>query len=100
MIELGKIQSLEVVRKTQIGLYLNTENAEDDNAILLPQNQVPQEIEIGDVLEVFVYRDSEDRIISTLKKPKLILGELAVLNVIEISKFGAFFDWGLEKDLF
>lgn len=100
MIELGKMQRLEVVRKTQIGVYLNSKNANDNDAILLPQNQVPQEIEIGDYIDVFVYRDSEDRIISTVKKPKLIIGELAVLNVIETTKFGAFLDWGLEKDLF
>lgn len=100
MIDLGRIQSLEVIRKTQIGVYLNSKDADDNEDILLPQNQVPQEIEIGDIIEAFVYRDSEDRIISTLKKPKLILGELALLNVIEISDFGAFLDWGLEKDLF
>jgi predicted RNA-binding protein (virulence factor B family) len=100
MIELGKIQWLNVVRKTLIGLYLSPENSNGEEAILLPQNQVPPEIEIGDKIEVFVYRDSEDRIISTLKKPKLLLGELALLKVIEITKFGAFLDWGLEKDLF
>jgi uncharacterized protein len=100
MIELGKIQSLEVLRKTEIGLYLCEKNSNGNEAILLPNNQVPEGIEIGDDIEVFVYRDSEDRLISTLKKPKIVLGELASLQVIEITKFGAFLDWGLEKDLF
>lgn len=100
MIELGKIQKLEVVRNTQIGAYLNSENDKDEDAILLPQKQVPQEIEIGDEIDVFVYKDSEDRMISTVRKPKLTIGELAVLKVVETTNIGAFLDWGLEKDLF
>ena len=100
MIELGKMQKLEVIRKTQIGVYLNSKNDKDKDDILLPKNQVPQEIEIGDEIEVFVYKDSEDRTISTVKKPKLTIGELAVLRVVETTNIGAFLDWGLEKDLF
>lgn len=99
MIELGKMQKLEAVRKTQIGLYLNSKNDKGKNDILLPNNQVPQEIEIGDEIEVFVYKDLEERMIATVRKPKLILGELSVLRVVEITNFGAFLDWGLEKDL-
>jgi predicted RNA-binding protein (virulence factor B family) len=100
MIELGKIQELEVVRKTQIGVYLNSKGNKNEEAILLPKNQVLQEYEIGDKIEVFVYKDSEDRMIATLKKPKLTIGELALLKVIETTSIGAFLDWGLDKDLF
>lgn len=100
MIELGKMQKLEVVRKTPIGVYLNLKKDKSKEDILLPKNQVPQTIETGEEIEVFVYRDSEDRIISAQKKPKITIGELAVLKVIEITNIGAFLDWGLEKDLF
>ncbi len=100
MIELGKSQKLQVVRKTQIGVYLNSASDKSGDDILLPKNQVPEDIEIGDEIEVFVYKDSEDRMISTMKKPKIKIGELAVLQVIETTGIGAFLDWGLEKDLF
>lgn len=99
MIELGKIQTLEVIRQTSIGVYLNSRNEKAKDDILLPQSQVPQELKIGDDIEVFVYKDSEDRIISTVKKPKITIGPLAVLKVIETTSIGAFLDWGLEKDL-
>lgn len=100
MIELGKIQKLEIIRTTSIGVYLNSKTEKDCDDILLPQNQVPQDSAIGDEIEVFVYKDSEDRTIATVKTPKLTVGELAVLKVLEITKIGAFLDWGLEKDLF
>jgi uncharacterized protein len=100
MIELGKVQKLEIVRKTQDGVYLNFKNCKDKNDILLTKNQVTNEIEIGNEIEVFVYKDSEDKMVATVKKPKLIMGELTFLRVVEITKFGAFLDWGLEKDLF
>lgn len=99
MIELGKIQILEVIRETPIGVYLNEKNEKSGEDILLPKSQVPQELQIGDDIEVFVYKDSEDRIIATVKKPKLTLGGLAVLRVVETTSIGAFLDWGLEKDL-
>ena len=99
MIELGKIQRLEVIRQTSIGAYLNSRDDKSADDILLPKNQVPQELKVGDEIEVFVYHDSEDRIISTVKKPKLTIGEMAVLKVVETTKIGAFLDWGLEKDL-
>jgi predicted RNA-binding protein (virulence factor B family) len=100
MIELGKIQKLEVIRKTQIGAYLNSKNDRTMDDILLPKNQMTEEIDVGDEIEVFVYKDSEDRMISTLKRPKITIGELAVLRVVETTNIGAFMDWGLEKDLF
>ena len=99
MIELGKMQKLEVIRKTQIGVYLNSKNVKGKDDILLPKNQVPEDIEVGDEIEVFVYRDSEDRMIATARKPKITIGELAVLRVVETTNIGAFLDWGLEKDL-
>lgn len=100
MIELGKTQSLEVIRNTEIGLYLNSKKDKSKDDILLPKSQVPQEIKIGDEVEVFVYKDSADRTIATVRKPKLAIGELAILRAAEITSIGAFLDWGLEKDLF
>jgi len=99
MIKLGIIQKLIAVRKTNIGLYIKSENDEDADAILLPNNQLSEKIDIGEEVEVFVYRDSEDRLIATLKTPLITIGELAVLRVIETNSIGAFMDWGLEKDL-
>jgi predicted RNA-binding protein (virulence factor B family) len=99
MIELGKIQKLKVIRKTEFGVYINSVD-DRDAAILLPKSQVPEGTEIEDEIEVFVYKDSEDRMIATTKKPKLTVGEIAALRVIETTKIGAFLDWGLEKDLF
>ncbi len=100
MIELGKVQKLVVVRSTQIGMYINSIDNKDKDAILLPNNQVIEGTIIGDEVEVFVYKDSEDRMIATMKKPMLTIGELAILKVVETTKIGAFLDWGLEKDLF
>lgn len=99
MIELGKVQKLEVVRKTQMGAYLNSKKDKDKEDILLPTKQVPSEIKTGDEVEVFIYKDSEDKMLATTKKPKITLGELAALSVVDITTFGAFLDWGLEKDL-
>ena len=96
MIELGKTQCLNVVKIVDFGIYLGTE----EDKVLLPKKQVPQEIEVGDALTVFVYRDSSDRLIATTKTPKLELGQIAKLKVSEVGKIGAFLDWGLEKDLF
>ena len=99
MIEIGRMHTLSVIREAAQGVYLN-ELEGCDQDILLPKAQVPKETKIGDVLEVFVYRDSEDRRIATIKKPKLMIGELAPLEVISVNRIGAFLDWGLEKDLF
>ena len=99
MIDLGKIQKLEVIRMTNIGAYLNSKYESDSEDILLPMNQVPPDIEVEDEIEVFVYKDSEDRMIATMKKPKITIGELAPLRVVDNSRVGAFLDWGLDKDL-
>jgi len=99
MIELGKTQTLEVIRQTPNGVYLNAIIDKSNEDILLPKNQVSECLKIGDDIEVFVYKDSEDRIIATVQKPKITLGELAVLKVVDTTSIGAFLDWGLEKDL-
>lgn len=92
---LGKIQTLMVVKKVEFGVYLGTEK----ERVLLPKKQVSKDIEVGDPIEVFLYKDSSDRLIATTKHPKIVLGELKVLKVADTGKVGAFLDWGLEKDL-
>ena len=99
MIKLGEYQELTVVKKVDFGVYL-ADKKEDETRVLLPAKQVPEGIGAGDTLEVFLYKDSKDRMIATTHTPKLELGKLAVLEVLEIGKIGAFLDWGLEKDLF
>lgn len=94
--QLGKKQMLTVVKKVEFGVYLGS----DDDKVLLPKKQVPQGIEPGDPVEVFLYKDSKDRLIATTREPKLMLGEIATLDVLQVGTFGAFLDWGLEKDLF
>ena len=98
MIELGKKQKLTVVKKVEFGVYL-AEEAGAQERVLLPKKQVPEGTAVGDQIEVFVYKDSKDRLISTVQEPKVQLGGLAVLKVSETGKIGAFLDWGLEKDL-
>jgi uncharacterized protein len=99
MIELGKTQILEIVKTTDFGVYLNTFTGPENEKVLLPKSQVPPEAQMGDELEVFIYRDSEDRLIATTLTPALKLGEVALLKVIEVTTIGAFLDWGLAKDL-
>ena len=99
MLKLGEKQKLQVVKKVDFGIYL-AEREDDETRVLLPKKQVPEGIRIGDELTVFLYKDSKDRLISTLTEPKLTLGGLAVLKVGQVGKIGAFLDWGLEKDLF
>lgn len=99
MINIGEIQKLEIQRFTSVGAFLNEENPEDED-VLLPKSQIPQDAKVGDEIEVFIYRDSKDRIISTTNRPAAVLGDLAHLMVISSSKIGHFLDWGLERDLF
>jgi hypothetical protein len=96
---LGEYQTLTIVKKVEFGVYLS-ESPDSQEKVLLPKSQVPAEAAVGDPLEVFLYRDSKDRMIATCAKPKLTLGGLAVLTVSEVTKIGAFLNWGLEKDLF
>lgn len=93
--ELGRKQTLAVVKKVEFGVYLGTEG----DKVLLPAKQVPEGTEVGDVLEVFLYKDSKDRLIATTREPKIQMGELKVLTVADTGRIGAFLDWGLEKDL-
>lgn len=93
--ELGKKKRLMIVKKVEFGVYLGNNN----DKVLLPKKQVPKGLEIGDPVEVFLYKDSSDRLIATTQEPKITLGELAVLKVVDTGRIGAFLDWGLEKDL-
>lgn len=98
MIRLGEIQTLHVVKKVEFGVYLSDGSGEE-NRVLLPQKQVPAGVQAGDEIEVFIYRDSKDRMIATTHTPKLTLHSVARVRVAQVGKIGAFLDWGLEKDL-
>lgn len=98
MFRLGENQTLVVVKEVDFGIYL-AEDSQSDTRVLLPAKQVPEGTEIGDEIEVFLYKDSQDRVISTTKEPKLKMGEVAALTVESVQQIGAFLDWGLEKDL-
>ena len=97
MAEIGKFNVLTAAKSTPQGMYLTDE---DNNEILLPNRYVPESCKIGTKLNVFIYLDSEDRIIATTKSPKAIVGDFACLEVKDVNNVGAFLDWGLEKDLF
>lgn len=100
MIKLGKKQTLKIVKQVEFGVYLSSDSGRtEEDRVLLPKKQVPEGCKIGDSIEVFVYRDSKDRLIATTNTPKLTLGEVAELKVSQVGKIGAFLDWGLEKDL-
>jgi predicted RNA-binding protein (virulence factor B family) len=99
MIELGKYQTLEVVKKTEFGFYLGAEGKSSKHTILLPMKEAPEGAAVGDELAVFLYKDSEDREIATTAKVPVTIGSLAVLKVKEVSPIGAFLEWGLMKDL-
>lgn len=92
---LGKKQRLMAVKKVEFGMYLGNR----EERVLLPAKQVPAGLEIGDPVEVFLYKDSSDRLIATTREPKITLGEVKALKVADTGKIGAFLDWGLEKDL-
>ncbi len=96
-IKLGKYNTLKVMRIVDFGCYLDGQNLGD---ILLPKRYMPSDIKEDDEVEVFIYTDSEDRIIATNEKPYIQVGEFAALKCVGVSKVGAFMDWGLMKDLF
>ncbi len=98
MFKLGEKQTLLVDKKVEFGVYL-AEKKGDDERVLLPGSQVPEGTKVGDSLEVFLYKDSGDRLIATSKTPRLTLGQVGWLNVAAVGKIGAFLDWGLDKDL-
>ena len=99
MIELGKRQELWIVKKVDFGVYLSSEKEEDKEKVLLPGKEVPEKAEIGDKVNVFIYRDSKDRMIATVRQTEFSVGETAVLTVKEVGRIGAFLGWALEKDL-
>jgi hypothetical protein len=96
-IELGKFNSLEIVKEVDFGLYLD---GGDEGEILLPARYVPYQYEIGQKLDVFIYLDNEERLVATTLKPYVQVGEFACLQVSWVNQYGAFLDWGLMKDLF
>ena len=98
MIEIGKFNKLKAIRLTPPGMFLAEEGNEEE-VVLLPNKYVPPTLEVDDEIDVFIYRDSEDRIIATTLRPKILLNEIASLEVKEVNDKGAFLDWGLEKDL-
>ena len=98
MLRTGEKQELTAVKAVDFGMYFSEEG--DDTRVLLPKKEVPTDLKIGDKLELFLYRDSQDRLIATRRNPKITVNEIAVLRVKNVTKIGAFLDWGLEKDLF
>jgi hypothetical protein len=97
MTQIGKINSLKVLRIVSIGCYLD---GGEQGEILLPRRYVPEGTKVDDTIDVFIYFDSEDRIIATTETPKIMMGEFAMLQAISVTNAGAFLDWGLPKDLF
>lgn len=97
MLKIGEKQILRIDRQVPFGVYLTGDVPNE--RVLLPRSQVPDGASIGDELEVFLYKDSEDRLIATRKEPKLTLHQVGYLTVIQVSRIGAFLDWGLDKDL-
>jgi hypothetical protein len=97
MIEIGKKNTLTILRETDPGLYLGDE---EDNVVLLPNKYIPETFDIGDQITVFVYLDHEERPVATTLEPFINLNQFAYLRCEDVTKYGAFMDWGLEKQLF
>jgi uncharacterized protein len=96
MIKVGEYNTLRVARAFDFGMYLG----EDKDVVLLPKRFIPQGVEVGDMLKVFVYHDSENRLIATTQEPIGIVGDIVNLQAVSVTNQGAFMDWGLMKDLF
>ena len=97
MLKIGETQTLIIEKQVPFGVYLAEEGGEE--RVLLPKLQVPAGAAVGDKVEVFLYSDSEDRMIATCRRPKLQLGQVGWLDVVQVARIGAFLDWGLDKDL-
>jgi hypothetical protein len=97
MAEIGQFNKLKVIREVEFGVYLDGGSA---GGILLPKSEVPENTRLGDLLQVFVYLDSDDEPIATTRRPRARMGQFASLKVVEVNQIGAFLDWGLPKDLF
>lgn len=96
MIEIGKINELKVIREVDFGVYLDGQDFDD---ILMPQKYVPENCKVDDTVKVFVYCDSEDRLVATTENPLAMVGDFAYLKVKSVNPIGAFMEWGLQKDL-
>lgn len=96
MIKIGKTNNLKVVKKVDFGLYLD---GGESGEILLPKRYVDESMEVGDELDVFIYCDSEDRLVATTEKPLIEVGEFGLLKAVDVNRVGAFMEWGLQKDL-
>ncbi len=96
MVEIGKINNLQVVKSLDHGIYLD---GEDLGEILMPSRYVPENCKVGDTLDVFIYLDSADLLLATTETPYVMVGECAYLKVVDVNQAGAFLDWGLPKDL-
>ncbi|MBN9296903.1 MAG: RNA-binding protein [Filimonas sp.] len=96
MVRVGEFNNLQVLRKVEIGAYMD----DGGDGILLPKRFAPKTLKAGDVINVFVYYDSDNRLIATTQQPKAVAGDIALLKVVSLSPHGAFLDWGLMKDLF
>lgn len=94
---IGKFNMLEIVKTVDFGVYLDGGKLGE---ILMPARYLPEKRETGDIIEAFIYRDSEDRLIATTERPYITVGSFAFLNVTAVTAIGAFLDWGLSKDLF
>lgn len=95
--KIGSIENLKIAEFVDYGAYLIDK---ENHKVLLPKKQIPKGINIGDSLDVFIYKDSKDRLISTTKVPYLVAGEVATLTVVDVNNLGAFLNIGLERDLF
>lgn len=97
MIQIGEYNTLEILRDTDPGLFLGDE---EGNEVLLPNRYVPEEFDLGDNLEVFVYLDNDERLVAVTDRPYIKRGDFALLRCNDVSKIGAFLDWGMVKELF
>ncbi|HHJ34143.1 MAG TPA: GntR family transcriptional regulator [Gammaproteobacteria bacterium] len=96
MISIGQIHDLEVVKAVEFGFYLDAKNLGE---VLLPTKNAPDDVAVGDIVGVFLYLDSDGRVVATNQEPLAVVGEFAYLEVVDTSKVGAFLDWGLDKDV-
>ena len=96
---IGAWNTLKVIRSKEHGIYLGDEDSKTADTVLLPRKQVPEGVKAGAMLNVFIYRDSQDRLIATTNKPYITMGEIKRLTVKSVTSIGAFMDWGLEKDI-
>lgn len=99
MIEIGKWNTLKVIRSKDFGVYLGEEKSSTKDTVLLPRKQVNEGVKAGSTVSVFIYRDSQDRLIATTNEPLITMGEIKKLKVKNVTQIGAFMDWGLEKDI-